>query len=139
MTTPDPADPMRVDPRVTVIDRLDDDHRGQVLDAATLVVSASLVESFGITILEAWAHGRPVVVADTPVNRSVVRDGVDGLIAGTEPAELAEGISRLLADSDLAGRLGTEGRQRSTTEFTWDRSAVALEALIEATVSRSKE
>lgn len=133
--TADPADWMRVDPRVTVIDHLDDDHRAQVLDAAAVVVSASLVESFGITILEAWAHGRPVVVADTPVNRSVVRDGVDGLVGGTEPPELASAISRLLSDRELAQRLGDEGRQRTVTEFTWDRSAAALEVLLTTTVS----
>jgi glycosyltransferase involved in cell wall biosynthesis len=128
---PDPAASMASDPRVTVIEAVDDRRRSQLIASARVVVSASVVESFGITTLEAWAHGTPVVVADTPVSRSVVRDEVDGLITPASPAALAAAIERMLADPEIGERMGTAGRARVETDFTWDRSGSALLGLLD--------
>jgi phosphatidylinositol alpha-1,6-mannosyltransferase len=90
-----------------------------------------LTESFGITTLEAWAQGTPVVVTDSPVNRSVVRDGVDGLVAsGPDAAHLAEALGLLLGDPESAVSMGRVGRQRVEAEFSWPGSAAILEELI---------
>jgi glycosyltransferase involved in cell wall biosynthesis len=122
---------MASDPRVTVIEAVDDRRRSQLIASARVVVSASVVESFGITTLEAWAHGTPVVVADTPVSRSVVRDEVDGLITPASPAALAAAIELMLADPEIGERMGTAGRARVETDFTWDRSGSALLGLLD--------
>jgi glycosyltransferase involved in cell wall biosynthesis len=126
---PDPADMMRENPRVEVFDIVDDKARRRLLSSSRLLVSASLIESFGITTLEAWAHGTPVVVADTPVTRSVVRDGVDGIVAGPDAAGLATGIGRLLDDATHAERLGESGRQRAVAEHSWEKVSRRLGSL----------
>ena len=129
---PDPAIWMAADPRVKIIDSPDEAEKDRLLGRATVVVSPSLTESFGITTLEAWAQGTPVVVTDSPVNRSVVRDGTDGLVAaGGEAADLATAIARVAGDSGLAASMGSAGRRRVETEFTWSRSAQILDQLME--------
>jgi glycosyltransferase involved in cell wall biosynthesis len=71
-----------------------------ILDGADLFVSTSWVEGFGNAIWEALACGVPVVAmeAGAPV-RSLVRDGVDGLIVHTNrtPA-LAAALASLMGD-----------------------------------------
>jgi glycosyltransferase involved in cell wall biosynthesis len=129
----DPAIWMAGDPRVTIVDSPSDEEKSRLLTTARLVVSPSLAESFGITTLEAWAHGTPVVVTDSPVNRSVVRDQVDGLVAaGSDAVGLAGALERLLGSPAVAESMGREGRRRVEAEFSWSSSAAAIEALIES-------
>lgn len=127
----DPAIWMAGDPRVKVIDRPSEPEKDRLLGQASVVVSPSLTESFGITTLEAWAQGTPVVVTNSPVNRSVVRHGEDGVVAsGHEPDDLAVALSRLLGSPDLARRMGEAGRERVRAEFNWSGSAAALDELM---------
>jgi glycosyltransferase involved in cell wall biosynthesis len=50
------------------------------------------------------------------------------LVAPSDPAALAAGIERVLADPELARRLGDAGRRRAD-EFSWDRVAVEIEEI----------
>jgi glycosyltransferase involved in cell wall biosynthesis len=129
--SPDPASFMMEDDRVSVITSPTDVERDRLFAGSRVVVNPSLAESFGNTTLEAWAHGTPVVVADSPVNRSVVRHLVDGLVAnGSNAAALAPAIARLLKDPGSAESMGREGRRRVETEFSWASSTEALDRLI---------
>jgi len=128
---PDPAIWIAADPRVSIVDAPTESVKDQLLGMARVVVSPSLTESFGITTLEAWAHGTPVVVADSPVNRSVVRHGADGLVAAGESVhDLASAINRVLEDSPFAETMGRAAQLRAETEFTWDRSVQTLAQLL---------
>ena len=127
----DPAIWMAADPRVRVVDTPNDRDKDALMGRARLVVSPSLTESFGITTLEAWAQGTPVVVTDSPVNRAVVRHGIDGLVAaGPDAADLANALSLMLGHADRTEKMGQAGRQRVEAEFSWPGSAAILEELI---------
>lgn len=71
-----------------------------VLAGADLFVSASWVEGFGNAIWEALACGVPVVAMDAgPAVRTLVRDGIDGLIVTENSmAALASALARLMGD-----------------------------------------
>jgi glycosyltransferase involved in cell wall biosynthesis len=128
----DPAIWMAADQRVRVVNTPNDLEKDRLMGRARVVVSPSLTESFGITTLEAWAQGTPVVVTDSPVNRSVVQDGEDGLVAsGPEAGDLAKTLVRVLGDPVRAGAMGRAGRQRVETDFSWSGSAALLGELIE--------
>ena len=64
-------------------------------------------------VWQAMAAGRPVVTADTPGAREVLRDGEHALLvpAGDAPA-LAAALRRLAGDADLRARLGGAARER---------------------------
>jgi glycosyltransferase involved in cell wall biosynthesis len=71
-----------------------------ILREADLFVSTSWVEGFGNSIWESLACGVPVVAMDAgaPV-RSLIRDGVDGLIVGDDSVEgLASALASLMSD-----------------------------------------
>ncbi len=63
---PDPAIWIAADPRVNVIDAPSEAEKDLLLGSARVAVNPSITESFGITTLEAWAQGTPVVVSDSP-------------------------------------------------------------------------
>jgi glycosyltransferase involved in cell wall biosynthesis len=64
-------------------------------------------------VFQAMAVGRPVVSADTPGLREVVRDGVEGLLVPPGDADaLAAAIRTLASDADLRARMGATARER---------------------------
>src|SRR5204863_2336453 len=84
-----------------------------------------LHDTSGNVVLEAMAHGLPVVTLDHHGAGEMV-DADCGLkvrITGREQvvADLASSLSRLAADPELGRRLGEAGRRRVEREYTWAR------------------
>ncbi len=81
----------------------------------------ALPELLGFTAMEAMACGAPVVVSRVGGMHHVVDDGVTGyLVPPGDPAALRDRLRRLLADPELAGRMGRAARLRIEELFTWD-------------------
>jgi glycosyltransferase involved in cell wall biosynthesis len=75
-------------------------------------------------LLAAWRFGRPVVATAVGDLAELIEDGRSGLLAPpASPGALAEALGRLLADPDLASRLGEAGRRRTLTDQSWREAA----------------
>ena len=62
-------------------------------------------------LIEAAACGRPIVAADVPGCREIVRHEVNGLlIPPRDAASLADAIQRLVENPSLRGLMGAEGK-----------------------------
>lgn len=91
-----------------------------LLAAADIVLNCSAAEGgMANAVLEALALGRAVLAADITGNRSLVDDGVTGLLFASE-SELADQAGRLAGDPELRRRLGEAGQRLVTTRFTPD-------------------
>ncbi len=78
-------------------------------------------ESFGIVLLEAMASGKPIVATNIPGYRSVLQDGVQGLLVAPEDeAALAAALERILLNPEMARKMGEAGLRRAQ-EFSWDK------------------
>jgi phosphatidylinositol alpha-1,6-mannosyltransferase len=102
-----------------------DAQRDEVLAAATVFAMPSRLpagsggEGFGIAYLEAGARGTPVVAGNVGGALDAVVDGETGILVRPEDhIAVAEAISVLLLDRDLATRLGDAGRKRAES-LTW--------------------
>ncbi len=98
------------------------DELQQLYARAAVVACPSRREGFGVTCLEAMAHGRPVVATRVGGLLDLVVDGETGIVVPPrDPAALRSALDRLLADPDLRRRLGMAGRDRARTHFSWER------------------
>jgi L-malate glycosyltransferase len=92
-----------------------------LLQASDVVLNCSISEGgMANSVLEALAAGRAVVASDIEGNRSLVEDGVTGLLF-RDAQEFAVKVGRLLADPGLRQRLGESGRRRVIERFGRDR------------------
>lgn len=87
--------------------------------SADIFVAPSLLETFGMVLIEAMAAGTPVVTTDAPGCRDVVSHGVNGLQAqAADSGSLAFCIESLLNDAPLVNRL-TENALKMVRSYDW--------------------
>ena len=86
---------------------------------ADICLFPSRYEPLGNVVIQAWAHGLPVVAAASQGPSALIRDGEDGLLAPVDDADaLATAVQRLLDDTDLRRRLAARGVLRVAMEFS---------------------
>jgi phosphatidyl-myo-inositol dimannoside synthase len=87
-------------------------------------------EGFGIVYLEAGAYGKPVVAGNVGGAPDAVLDGETGLLVDpTDRRALADALTRLLREPELAARLGRAAQAR-VAGYAWPAVARRVEALL---------
>lgn len=109
------------------------------LQRATVVVTPSEKEGWGVTTIEANACGTPVVASDVPGLRDSIRHEETGLLFpyGNVPA-LRDALVRILADSDYRQSLAGAALAWAD-KFQWETSAQETEAWLEDVIRRGKQ
>ena len=88
--------------------------------ARFLVAPSIWEEPFGLVVLEAWAHGRPVLTSDRGSFPEIINAG--GLLCSPDsPAELAAAIQKMFEPTDLVAKMAAAGQKQLQTIFreTW--------------------
>ena len=121
--------------RVIFVNDLTDDEVAEHYAEATICVTPSLYEGFGLPAAEAMSCGAPVVVTDGGALPEVVGDaGV--VVPKGDSAALTEAISALLDDPARRAALGAAARERARGAFSWDVAARSYEAVLRRAIRR---
>ena len=98
--------------------------------AADVLVHPTLEDTFAMVVLEAMAHGLPVVVSGPAYCgiASLLTHGHDALLLDDprDAAAIAAALGQLLGDAALAVGMGAAAR-RSAQGHSWDAAARACE------------
>jgi glycosyltransferase involved in cell wall biosynthesis len=99
-----------------------------IAGARALVVASRWYETFGLVVVEAFAHGVPAIAPSLGVFPELVQDGRTGLLFA--PGEASELRSKLeeLASPERSVQMGEEAQRLYETVYTPERN---LEALLE--------
>lgn len=122
--------PRDVQQQTLVLDFISDADKRDLLAAGQVFAMPSRSDTFGIVYLEAWAYGVPVIGARAGGVPDVIADGKDGLLVRYgDVGALASSIGRLLEDASLRDRLGSHGKRKTLSRWTWDALFPEIRAL----------
>lgn len=111
---------------------IDEDAKSHWLGRATMLVLPSHFEALPVSLLEAMAHGVPVVATRVGGIPDLVDDERCGLlVAPRDPAALANAIRRLLADAALSARLAHAARREVEERYAVEAINARLGRLYE--------
>lgn len=102
------------------------------LSKASLLAVSSRVEGFGMTIIEAFSVGVPVVSFDCPHGpREIIDDGRNGLLVPPQDTEaLGAALNRLVSDREERHRMGAEALA-SAADYGLEDVTTQWEAFLE--------
>jgi glycosyltransferase involved in cell wall biosynthesis len=104
--------------------------------AADAFVFPSLVEGFGLPVVEAMARGLPVATSRRTSLAEVAGDAAL-LFDAEDEASIAETTERLLNDRQLAERLAAAGREQAA-RYSWEATAAGTLASYERALTSSR-
>jgi glycosyltransferase involved in cell wall biosynthesis len=85
--------------------------------------------------LEYLAMSKPIIATDIPFHREIFEKGKCGvLIENSEPKSIANAIMYLYKNKEKLESLGRTGREIVETYYSWEKSAIDLEAFIKKIV-----
>ena len=89
-------------------------------DSCDCLALVSHTENFGATVVDAMAHGKPVITGDKTPWREVAERGC-GWWVSNESAKLSEAIGEMMSMSDDERRqMGERGRKMVEEKYIWD-------------------
>ncbi len=115
--------------RARRLGRVTDAELSALYRAADVVVLPSLHEGFGLPVLEAMAHGTPVVTSRGGATEEVA-GGAARLVDPRDPASIAAAIHAALTEETLTAELVARGL-RNAANATWAATAAGYAALFD--------
>jgi len=114
--------PNDVRSKILPLGRISDEERLDLFRHGSIYLNPSRTDSFGITFLEAWTWGKPVIGARAGGVVDVIEDGNDGFLVDFGSAtQLAEKILFLLDNPVVMNAFGKAGKQKTLKNYTWDK------------------
>lgn len=124
-----PAMPnFRTAPGVRVLGELSPGDKRDFFAGIDLFALPSVVDSFGLVLLEALANGVPCVGYNAGGVPGVLTDGIDGFVVPCHVEALRSALDRLCRDADLRHRMGEAGREKARAA-RWEEKLAIVEDL----------
>lgn len=112
--------------------------QARLREAAMLVVPSLWYEGLPMAILEAFAHGVPVIASDIGSLGDVIRPGVNGALFRPGHAEdLARSVTALAGEPETLVRLGRGARETYEALYTPGRNLAQLEDIYRQAIAEA--
>lgn len=99
------------------------DQLAELYKTCDVVCLPSRNEPFGISALEGWAAGKPVVASQVGGPSEFIWHNVTGLKIYPTPESVGWGLGTLFTNFEWARWMGANGRRAAETAFSWDTIA----------------
>ncbi len=115
------AQKLNLESAVEFLGFIDDERKFALLSSSWMAVQPSMVEGWGITVIEANAAGTPVIAANVKGLRDSILDQETGLLVSATVADFEKAICTLIADAKLRQRLAKRALVWAE-QFDWSQS-----------------
>jgi glycosyltransferase involved in cell wall biosynthesis len=112
----------------------------RLMRGCELFVLPSRFETFGIVIIEAMAHEKPVVATLVGGIPEIIQSGKNGILVEPDnPGSLAEAIVTVLQNRELRSSLAREAYVAVCKRFRTEHNGAAYEAVFAGLLTRQKD
>ncbi|MFM2330690.1 MAG: hypothetical protein RLZZ26_197 [Candidatus Parcubacteria bacterium] len=127
------AQDLKLEKQVTFLGKVTEEDKLRILQESWVCVNPSLMEGWGITVIEANACGTPVIASDVPGLRDSVYDRETGILVPHGNVNLlAAHITHMLRDDSLRAILSRYAIQWAQN-FAWQKSSEKFLAAVSKT------
>lgn len=119
---------MRARARVALLGNVDRRDVPELMRRATVYCAPSIGEPFGMSLLEAMATGKPVVVTDAGGPAHIVQQGGGEKVPVGDAPALAAALLRVLRSPERCRAMGRHNRRIVERTYAWDRVIERIEA-----------
>lgn len=104
-----------------VVFGIPEQQKTELYNKASVYVQPSVTEGFGLTVLEAMAHGTPVIVSEGAGVKDIITDGQEGFIVPIRnPDAIVEKLQFMYNYPQEAMRMGYNARI-TAEKYSWDK------------------
>jgi glycosyltransferase involved in cell wall biosynthesis len=119
-----------------VVGRVKPGEVAKFYQTASLFCLPTIAEPFGIVLLEAFAHGLPIVTTNIGAIPDFVEQGRSGyMVECNDAAQLVNRLNELLGDPFKCAAFGARGQALVDDRYTWRATAESLAAHIKRSVT----
>jgi glycosyltransferase involved in cell wall biosynthesis len=120
----------KLNSKVELIGAVDHDKIPNYLNTLDVLVNASQIESFGVSVAEAMACKIPVIVSNLDGFKDLIPDENVGLITSTtSPSDISLAMEKYLTNNELRTTLSRNAFQRISEKFSWNQNLNEMEKL----------
>lgn len=107
--------------KVEFIKRVEHLNLPEYLNNSSLFVLPSYYEGHPKTLIEAMSCGLPVIGADSPGIREIIRHNENGYLCGTDPLSIRQAVVKLMNEPELRRRLGENAHKYVLDNYALDK------------------
>jgi glycosyltransferase involved in cell wall biosynthesis len=115
---------------IECLGRVSESEKIKVMQKSHVLLAASVKEGWCLVVSEAAGQGTPAVVYDVDGLRDSVKNDKTGVVCEKNPSDLAQGIVKILGDSNFYQKAQREGWAWSK-QLTFDRSYSDFKTILE--------
>ena len=115
--------------RVHLLGRVARRDLSYLYEACEVFAHPSLLEGFGLVVLEAISFGKPVVATKIGGIPEIIEDGKNGILVDGKPNALASGIERLLSNPRLKEDFAKRSQEIVSKKFSKDNCYITIHFL----------
>lgn len=105
--------PPKIQSRINLVLNFPDSRLGKLYDSCTILCQPSSQESFGLTLIEAWARKKPVSVSPIPQFFEIIKKSGGGVFLNQ--------LENLIKSPPLCQKMGNNGFNFVKDHHTWDK------------------
>ncbi len=128
---------LKIQDRVEFLSTVSDAEKAAIFSRSWLVVQPSMVEGWGITVIEANASGTPVIASDVKGLRDSVNDNETGILVNPSDVDALESAMLTLFKNTSKREQLSENALKWSKKFGWQKSSEKFLQVIEKKVGRS--
>ncbi len=132
------AQAMGLEKRILWVGPMHGDDRFDAMADADVVVQTSFHECHSMTINEALAIGRPLVITKS-CNFEEVRQCGAGLVVDSDPVRIAEAVQVILEQPTLAQEMAKAGKAFAADQLAWPKLAARVASVYQWLLERGPE